>query len=335
MTRVKPKIKKIKLDIKKVILTIRLMTLILMFSLSAGCGSGTGLTSLTDNTGGGGGNPNEGINLVTGKLGASGGFVDVDGDGVTDKIIGAPSAAKFSDLGLALVYKGGSTGFASVYTTLTGDNSFGSSFVNLGDADGDSKEDFAIGAIYGDGEDVSMCGAVHIYKGGSNGQTIIRKLAGEGPMDRFGLSMASGDLNGDGKKDIIIGAPFNTNAPSLYQSGAVYVYFGPDFTTKVALHASSTNKGLGWIVAAGDINNDGIADLLISASGKVLGYYGGSLFSPSLDSPDLTIASSATGFGKSLTVMGDVNSDGYKDMVIGAPNAVIDTRRDTGSIYII
>jgi len=328
MRKVNQQTKKINLDIKKVKLKIRLMMWLLLFPLLWGCGSSTG-------TGAGGGNPSEGINLTTAKVGASGGFVDVDGDGVIDKIIGAPSAAKSSDLGLALVYKGNSTGFASTYTTLTGDNSFGSSFVNLGDVDGDSKEDFAIGAIYGNGEDVSMSGAVHIYKGGSNGQTIIKKLAGEGPMDRFGISMASGDLNGDGKMDIIIGAPFNTNDPALYQSGAVYVYFGPDFTTQDALHASSKNKGFGWQVTSGDINNDGIPDLLISASGKVLGYYGGTSFAPNLDSPDLTISSSATGFGKSVAVMGDVNSDGYKDVVIGAPNAVINNNRDTGSVYVI
>src|SRR3990170_2539027 len=328
MKKVNQQAKKIKLDIKKVKLNIKLMMWLLMFSFLWGCGTSTG-------TGGGGGNPSEGINLITGKLGVSVGFVDVDGDGITDKIIGAPSAAKFSDLGIALVYKGNSTGFDSTYTILTGDNSFGSSFVNLGDADGDSMEDFAIGAIYGDGEDVSMSGAVHIYKGGSNGQTILRKLAGEGPMDRFGISMASGDLNGDGKNDIIIGAPFNTNTPSLYQSGAVYVYFAPDFTTQVALHASSKNKGLGWQVASGDINNDGVSDLLIAASGKVLGFFGGPSFAPVIDSPDLTITSSATGFGKSMAVMGDVDGDGYKEMVIGAPNAMINNNRDSGSIYVI
>jgi hypothetical protein len=328
MRKVNQEAKKIKLDIKKVKLNIKLMMWLLMFPFLWGCGSSTG-------TGAGGGNPSEGINLTASKLGISGGFVDVDGDGITDKIIGAPSGTKSSDLGIVLVYKGDSTGYASTYTTMAGDNSFGSSFVNLGDVDGDSKEDFAIGAIYGDGEDVSMSGAVHIYKGGSNGQTIIRKLAGEGPMDRFGISMASGDLNGDGKNDIIIGAPFNTNDPALYQSGAVYVYFAPDFTTQVALHASSKNKGLGWQAASGDINNDGIPDLLISASGKVLGYYGGTSFAPNLDSPDLTISSSATGFGKSIVVMGDVDSDGYRDMVIGAPNAVINNNRDTGSIYVV
>lgn len=310
------------------VMSLKRKLLILFTLMFIGCAGEQG-------TGSGGSNPSTGIDLTLGKVGQSGGFVDIDGDGITDKIIGAPSAAKSSSFGIALVYKGDSTGYASTYTTLTGDNSFGFSFANLGDADGDSKEDFAIGSIYGDGENVSMCGAVHIYKGGSDGQTIIKKLSGEGPMDRFGISIASGDLNGDGKNDIIIGAPFNTNDPALYQSGAVYIYFAPDFTSSVSLHASSANKGLGWYVASGDVNNDGVSDLLISASGKVLGYYGGTSFAPVISSPDLTITSSASGFGKTIAVISDVESDGYKDIVIGAPNAAINNNRDTGSVYII
>ena len=311
------------------------MGVVLFTLMFIGCAGGT------DSGSTGSSNPTAGVDLTLGKSGQSGGFVDVDGDEITDKVIGAPSASKDSNMGIALVYKGSSssnksykTEYASSYTTITGDNSFGFSFVNLGDVDGDSKEDFAVGAIYGDGENVSMSGAVHIYKGGSNGQ-IIKKVSGEVPMDRFGMSIASGDLNGDGKNDIIIGAPFNTNDPSLYQSGAVYVYFAPDFSTSVSLHASSTNKGLGWQVASGDINNDNVPDLLISASGKVLGYYGGTSFAPSIDSPNVTISSSASGVGKTIAVIGDIDNDGYKEIVIGAPNATINSNRDTGSIYII
>ncbi len=43
-------------------------------------------------------------------------------------------------------------------------------------------------------------------------------------MDKFGVSVAAGDLNADGITDLVVGAPFNTNDPALYQSGAVYVF---------------------------------------------------------------------------------------------------------------
>jgi hypothetical protein len=276
------------------------------------------------------------IDLAGSKQGQSVAFVDVDGDGIEDKVVGAPYASVSSRTGAVLVYKSIEAGYSSApVMAMTGDDNFGLSVVNLGDVDGDHKDDFAVGAINGSGDTAaSLSGTVTIYKGGSKWQ-IIKKLAGDGPMDKFGFVIAAGDLNNDGYNDIVVGAPFNTNDPSLYQQGAVYVYFGPDFTKRVPLYASKTNSGLGWAVAVGDINGDGIPDLLISASGKVFGFYGGGNFSPSINSPDVTITSSASGFGKAIAVVGDFDGDGKKEIAIGAPNATINGNRDTGSVYIV
>ncbi len=280
-----------------------------------------------------------GVTLMSSKQGQSVGVADVDGDGIADKLVGAPYAATSSKTGAVVVYKGISGGsFSSTPTSvISGDDNAGFSFVKLGKGANDSSEQFAIGAISGDGDDVSLSGSVSIYKPGSNGPQLVKKIAGEGPMDKFGVSIAAGDLNNDGYTDIVVGAPFNTNDASLYQSGAVYVYFGPDFTTtaRKTLYASSANKGLGWAVATGDISGDGIADILISASGKVLGFYGGSAFAPAIGSPDVSISSTATGFGKAIAVIGDVSSDSYGDIAIGAPGSVINNNRDTGSVYVI
>jgi hypothetical protein len=209
----------------------------------------------------------------------------------------------------------------------------------MGDVDEDGKADFAISAIHGSGDDAgdtSLSGTVTIYKGGSKGQ-IIKKISGDGPMDKFGYALAAGDVNGDGKPDLIVGAPFNTNDPALFQSGAVYVYFAPDFlaATRVALYASSTNKALGLSAAAGDVNGDGIADLLISASGRVLVYFGGTPFAPVINSPNITLTSASAGFGKAIAVIGDLDSDSKGEIAIGAPNSVINNYRDTGSVYIV
>lgn len=286
-----------------------------------------------------------GVTLMSSKQGQSVGLVDADGDTIPDKVVGAPYAVTSTNTGAVLVYKGDSAGGFSLSPSnlLTGDDNLGFSFAKLqkgSSTNPDNIEMFAVGAINGSGDgqiDASLCGTVSIYKSGSDGPQLVTKLSGDGAMAKFGLSLAAGDMNDDGYTDIAVGAPFNTNAPSLYMQGAVYVYLGPDFsaTTRKTLYASTTNKGLGWAVATGDINGDGKSDLLISATGKLLGYYGGTSFAPVIGSPDVAISSTAAGFGKAIAVIGDIDADTYGEIAIGAPNAVINNNRDTGSVHII
>ena len=268
-----------------------------------------------------------GAALAGSRQGQSIGWADIDGDGVNDRVVGAPFAAAPSNTGAALVYKGDPSGsFAdSPYLLLAGDDNYGYSFVGLGDVDGDKGDDFAVGAINGDGADVSLSGSVTVYRGGRDWNynegigKIIAKLSGEGPMDKFGLFVAAADFNGDGRKDLVVGAPYNTSDPAVYQGGAVYVFPAPDFTGKIALRATAARKGLGWSAAGGDINGDGIADLCISAGGQALCFYGGPAFHPSIAAPDVVVRSAAAGFAKALAVVGDIDGDGLGDLVIGAP----------------
>lgn len=293
----------------------------------------------------------DGVTLMGSKQGQSGGFVDVDGDGIDDKVVGAPYATTSSSLGAVLVYKGNADGsFSSSPTVLlAGDDNLGYSFANLGDVDGDGKNDFAIGAISGDGDsdgdgvdDVSLSGSVYIYKGGGSGQ-IIRKIAGDEAMDKFGISLASGDLNGDGYTDLIVGAPFHTSAANLYQQGAVYIYWGDgsgnlDFTTRTKIAASSSRSGLGWAVAAGNVNNDAYSDLVITAGRKVLVFYGGNPFDAT--TADVTIdaynsSDKTSDTFKSVAVLGDLDGDGFGEIAAGAPNATVGDNRDTGTVVIV
>jgi hypothetical protein len=277
----------------------------------------------------------EKVNLAGGRMGAIVDLLDVDGDGFDDLVVGAPYAVSQSFIGTLLVYKGGISGFNSEPDHLfSADDNFGCSLVNLGDVGEDGHDEFAVGAMHGHGEDVSLAGSVTIFKGGSGGQ-VLRKLSGENPMDKFGYTLAAGSFSGSGKKDLVVGAPFATVDPAVYQGGSVYVYLAPDFETSIAIHSTREIKGLGWSMTAGDINGDGVEDLLIGASGRVLVFFGGEGFHPSSAAPDVIITSSSGGFGRALAVVDDLNGDGYGEIAIGAPLAATASGIDTGSLYLI
>jgi hypothetical protein len=159
--------------------------------------------------------------------------------------------------------------------------------------------------------------------------TPFLKLAGETPRDFFGFSVAGvGDANGDGYGDLVVGAPWNgTFGP---RAGRAYLYFGGaamdsigDLAFFTAPHEVA-GPHYGFVVAgAGDVNGDGYTDVMVNAilhgySGRVYVYKGG----PDMDSEaDQTIrgTQSLVEFGSSISSAGDLNGDGYGDVIVGEP----------------
>ncbi|MBK6877801.1 MAG: FG-GAP repeat protein [Ignavibacteria bacterium] len=160
-------------------------------------------------------------------------------------------------------------------------------------------------------------------------------FAGENANNYFGLAVSSaGDLNGDGYSDVVIGA-------KRYSSftGRAYVYFGDlsmDNTVDIIFTGDSPNILFGESVStAEDVNGDGYSDLIISASsygggnGRAYLYFGGSAMD---DSPDVVMSGTTlTNFGGSVSNAGDVNGDGYSDVIIGEKFAY---NSATGRAYI-
>jgi len=240
-----------------------------------------------------------------------------------------------------------------------GGDFFGYPVSNAGDIDNDGFDDIIIGA-YGKGNNQ---GAAYVIYGGPTSSfsnldlssitldpsTTGFMMVGNAVGDKFGLRVATaGDINRDGYDDIIIGAP-NKSPTQIYQ-GAVYViYGGPrssmsnlDFslstttldpaTTGFMMIGNAAYAYFGYSVSsAGDVNKDGFDDILIGAYGKNTAYviYGGpkssmsnldfSLSTTILDpaTTGFTITAGGVYFGWAASTAGDLNRDGYDDILIG------------------
>jgi len=266
-------------------------------------------------------------------LGMSGGLFDLDQDGRTEVLVGAPGARLGRAIGGVFVFDPRENGKLRLSQTLQAGDSTGFSYTSIRDPGG-GKGGFAIGAVNA-GRGVPLSGQVFAYLRGDLDQPV--RLAGEVTFDRFGFSLASGDLNGDGAADLVVGAPFHSLSPSLYQKGAVYVFFGPslDTSTRVKLSGTATDT-IGFSIATGDVNGDGVDDLLLEGTSRVLGFYGTKgAFSPSANLPDLIIKSSATGFGRAIVVADDVDDDSYNEVAVGAYRAAVAGANETGSVFLV
>ena len=298
---------------------------------------------------------------------------DVNGDGLDDLIIGAQhSNAGGIDRGTTYVVFGKSGGFAPGFdlSSLDGSTGFrldgidsydfsGRAVSSAGDVNGDGFDDLIIGARGGDAG-ARDSGESYVIFGKSNGFAAALdlssldgdtgfQLGGAALFDGVGSSVAAaGDVNGDGIDDLIIGAPYvNWRYPN---SGESYVVFGKLSGVGAALDVSTLDGRAGFringggrseysglsVSSAGDVNGDGFDDLIIGAplgstrnsrngeSYVVFGKSGG--FTSSLD---LSLLDGFTGFrltgtdrndyaGVSVSSAGDVNGDGFDDLIIGA-----------------
>jgi hypothetical protein len=265
---------------------------------------------------------------------------DVNGDGYSDVIVGAHQYSNgHSQEGRALVYHGSSSGLStSADWTIESDQAsarLGISVCTAGDVNGDGYSDVIVGAHLYD-NDQSDEGLASVYHGSSSGLGGTADWTVEGNQDtsRFAFSVATaGDVNGDGYADVIIGAYLYDNPES--NEGRVFAYHGsstglnttPDWTAE----SDANNAHLGYAVfTAGDVNGDGYADVIVGADrydngtsnegmafvfkGSDTGLRSGIYWSDDGGQADAY-------FGSAVSTAGDVNGDGYSDIIVGAYNA--------------
>jgi hypothetical protein len=250
---------------------------------------------------------------------------DVDGDGFGDVLIGAPSYA--SSKGKAYLYLGGTAMNNNADAVVNGEgtnNFFGFSLGGGGDINGDGYKDFFVGAY---GVNTNK-GRVYAYKNSLTGTDIPDvKMLGTF-QSNFGLSAtAAGDLNGDGYDDYIVGAPSYGDLAT----GRAYIFFGsqnPDTIPDVTINGHDTLGWFGYSVCGGqDLNADGYDDIVISAPeynasrGRIYIYYGGALMDTIAD-VIMTGAAAGYRYGHSTGFGGDMNGDGYPELLVGAIGAL-------------
>ena len=318
---------------------------------------------------------------------------DINNDGTDDFIIGAWDASTMMNEGESYVVFGQNTAGDGNFpasldlNSLNGTNGFtlygdtmdlsGRAVSSAGDIDGDGIADLMIGTVltnrtyvvFGrDGTTGETFDATFDLSGIDSKSGFVLNGISSGDMTGSALSLV-GDVNGDGIGDIIIGAPGHDS-----NTGESYVIFGKnviadgDFSTNFQLSSLETGDGSagfvirgidggdqsGWSVAsAGDINGDGLNDILIGApghdgdTGESYVIFGKNVsedgdFSATLELSSLETGDGSTGFvirgidagdesGWSVASAGDINNDGHGDIVIGAPEA----NGSAGESYVI
>ncbi len=277
---------------------------------------------------------------------------DVNQDGFDDVVVSSLGCSRAEiDEGCVYIYYGSENGLSSTPSlTLEGNQdyaAFGYTAGSAGDINGDQYDDVYISAPnLLDGN--SNLGAVYVYLGGSSGLNPTPAWIGFGQEHNslFGLSVSSaGDVNLDGFGDLIIGAPNSTG--TYDQEGTAYVYYGSanglSETADWSVSGNQAYAHLGEVVSlAGDLNKDGIGDILVGApdfDGSYVDSGELSVFQGSMEGlapqPLWVEYGDQAGdqFGRSISALGDFNGDGYIDILIGANGLTSEGGRE-GKIYI-
>jgi len=251
---------------------------------------------------------------------------DVDGDGFPDIVVGAYGARNpnGAQSGSAQVFSGKS---GSILYTFYGDSdgdSFGGSVSGAGDVNRDGFDDVIVGAI-GDDNNGAQSGSARVFSGKDG--SVLYTFIGEPGWFLGGSVCGAGDVNRDNFADLAVGAS-RADLNGDPARGTVRVYSGKDGKIIYSFWGVAEDHYLGSVSGAGDVNGDGYADLIVGSTGDhsppyspgyaqvFSGKDGWLLHTFYGDGPGNS--SDGDSFASSISGAGDVNGDGFDDLIVGA-----------------
>ncbi len=275
---------------------------------------------------------------------------DLDDDGYDDLVVGAPDYNNgITKAGAALVFYGSAAGLPPTpswsYVSPQREANLGNAVAGGGDLDGDGYDDLIVASRWYS-DTLSKEGSVLVFYGSQYGLSAmpdVMLVGGQAGATLGNDVAAGGDVNGDGYDDLLAGAPLYNYEET--DEGAVFLYFGGpqglDSTADWTAYGPEAGAWFGAAVTwAGDANKDGYDDLVVGApgdryrvlSGALYVYYGSATGPGAQPNAVITVGQINSGLGTSLARAGDMNNDGYGDVLAGAYSMEDDHRAEGAAL---